>query len=284
MKVSRTSGLKFVAAVLVSALLSGGITAQTSATKGRPDRIRTVPGIRDISETSPFALDGNGPTFRIIPAANMSAQDRELLVRSQANLRSAAALQNIDFASGNWEHEQLACPSFPSHLLLRFERNDGGRDLSIFSAVIPRGPVGDLRVLPILRRSYSMSSPAPSNARTITMINRLLREEKSEGKPDWASLAACYAAFSDQEPELSSPTRAWGIAPQPTLRLEEGGRASIEIVTLGPIAHRWWLKFAPDGRLLAATSSVEPSIRVRPIPSGKNPVGRAVRQAPAGTQ
>lgn len=275
MKAPRISGFRFAVPVLLTGLLSGGLTAQTPAPAARPARIRTVPAVRDISASSPFALDGHGPAFRIVPAADMSAQDRELVARSQATLRSAAALQNIDFAGGDWQHVQLACPSFPNHLLLRFERNNGSHDLSIFSAAISGDRSGGVRVLPILRRSYSLFSPAPRNARTIAIFNRLLREEKTAAKPDWASLAACYAAFSDQEPELGSATPAWSIAPQPTLRLEEDGHASIEIVTLGSVAHRWTLKFAPSGRLLSATSVLEQLPRVHAIPAMKQTTPRA---------
>ena len=276
------SGIRFVLPLLLSAAIGAGGAAQTPASPTQPTPGRAIPATISLSKLSPFALDAHRHSFRVIPAAEMSPQDRELLASSQASLRRAAAHQGIAFDQGAWQHVQLACPSFPNHLLVRFERNSARGDTSIFSAAIPQGNSIPL-LLPILRRSYSMFSAAPRNARTIAIFNRLLHEEKTVAKPDWVSLAACYAAFSDQVPEIGVAGPIWQTAPEPILRLGQNGRSSIGIVTIEPDARRWELKFAPNGRLLAATCSTEESPRFHPIPAGQIPVGRAVPQPRTGT-
>lgn len=279
MKSLNKSGIRLLLPFFLSALMAGGATAQNPVPPARPAASRAVPPTIDLSNLSPFALSDRGPAFHIVPAAMMSLQDQELLATSQASLRRAASLQGVALDSGNWQHAQLACPSFPGHLLLRFERSKGSRDVSIVSVAIGRGNAGTLRVLPILRRSYAMFSPAPRNARTIAIFNRLLREEKTAAKPDWVSLAACYAAFSDQEPEIGASGPTWSLAPEPMLRLEPNGRASIQIVTLDPEARRWELLFGPNGALLTAKSSIEQPLRFHSIVTGQSHVGRAVPQA-----
>ncbi len=250
-----TSGMRshrvLVGALVSAVLTSGSLTAQSRVPAAQPLDSRPVPAGADLSNLSPFTLDnGNRPGFHLIPASAMSQQDRELLARSEPALHREAAFLDIDFNRGDLTQAQLACPSFPDHLLLRFELHNGKGDVSAFSASIPRDNGGTVRVLPVLRRGYTLFSPAPRNEQTIGIFNRLLREEKSATQPDWVSLATCYAAFASQDMELASAPPVWRTASDPLLQLDANGRASIHLVTLDPRPHSWEMDFAPNGRLL----------------------------------
>jgi hypothetical protein len=93
-------------------------------------------------------------------------------------------------------------PALPEHLFLRFTRNDGAGDVSLFSASIPRGE-GRVRIIPIQRRGYSLFSPAPINAMTISAFNHIRDEERSDQAPDWLGTGLCYAALAGAHPQAA---------------------------------------------------------------------------------
>lgn len=274
------AGIRFVLPLFLSVALGHSTVAQTGVPAATPLPTRPVPPSVDLDRLSPFALNG-GPGFRILAADKISEQDRELLAQSEASLRRAALLQNVGFDSGDWKHVQLDCPSFPNHLLVRFERANGSRDVSIFSVVIARGGAGTVRVLPILRRSYSTFWPASRNPLTIAIFNRLLREEKTAAKPGWVSLASCYAAFSGQAPEIGDAGVTWSVAPDPILHLYPDGGASIRMETTEPNAQAWVMEFARDGRLLSASSTAQETLHFQQLPDWPKPMERpAVQDSP----
>ena len=78
--------------------------------------------------------------------------------------------------------QKIACPRLTNHLFVQFTRNNGNGDVSIFSASIPRNGMGRIRIVPILKRSYSLFSPAPINSMTISAFNHIRSEEGANGK------------------------------------------------------------------------------------------------------
>gem|GEM_PF-5851590 len=96
---------------------------------------------------------------------------------------------------GGWGFEQAVCPVFPEHLILEYSRINGNGDVSLFSAVVPRGE-GHVRVIPVRRRSYSLFTPASSNALTLNDFNHMVKEGGNGINPDWLTLSLCYAALA----------------------------------------------------------------------------------------
>lgn len=220
-----------------------------------PERQVTVPPAKDPLATLPFALgNASGAGVRIFPAAEVTPSDKDLLARVEPTLQRRAREMGLGYATGTWSYVQLACPSFPDHLLLRFTQNNGKRDVSMFSVSIPRGSEGRLRVIPILRRSYELFSSVPDNPITVATFNRILDEEKSTDKPEWVNIAQCYAALAGVDPELQS------AAALATLDLTEDSAVSIQFVTARPRLRHWTMVFDRRGRLIEARSTLNPAI------------------------
>ncbi|MGA8042894.1 MAG: hypothetical protein WCA37_08840, partial [Terracidiphilus sp.] len=85
----------------------------------------------------------------------MNAKDRLLAANAESSIAERAARLGYDLASGRWTYEQIVCPALPNHLFLRYTKSVGAGDVTQFSASIPRGSEGRVRIIPILKRSYS---------------------------------------------------------------------------------------------------------------------------------
>ena len=135
----------------------------------------------------------------------MSRQDRDLAADAESAIGERAGFAGLEFNQGKWNYQQIVCPALPNHLFLQFTRNNGTGDVSVFSASIPRGGDGRVRIIPILRRGYSLFSPAPINALTISAFNHIRAEEHSDEPPDWLATGLCYAALAGAHPQVGPP-------------------------------------------------------------------------------
>ncbi len=200
-------------------------------------------------------------------ADQMRPEDRMLEARAEAAIAKQAAMSGMELAGGRWSYRQIVCPAFPGHLFLRFLRDGGEGDVSVFTASIPRADTGRVRVIPIQRRSYSLFSPAPENAGTIAAFNRIRAEEPGMQAAGWAGLGLCYAALAGANPELARPEQ-WSGDPRsyPAFSAEisypPGGGAILEFADLSarprPVA--WMLVFDAKGALIKAGRRPAPAI------------------------
>jgi hypothetical protein len=221
----------------------------------------------------------------------MTESDRLLLADAEASITEHAAFAGFDFDKTNWSYEQVVCPALPNHLFLQFMRNNGDRDVTVFSASIPRGGEGRVRIIPILKRGYSLWSPAPINSMTISAFNHIRAEEAgadetSKEDPEWLGNALCYAALAgahpqvraaDAEPSLHKPIPAVTAVMNVTLNAKSAEVIRFADTAALPRPMLWTMTFTRQGKLVKATHSPAPMTSVRPVPQAE-PV--ATGQAP----
>jgi len=150
---------------------------------------------------SPFPLEGTAGRvshleFRAPEA--MTAEDRAAADGAQAEIARRAELAGLHMNEmTGWGYEQAVCPVFPEHVILEYSRKDAPGDVTLFSAVVPRGGVGHVRVIPVRRRGYSLWTPADSNALTLNDFNHIETESGlSAATTDWLTLSLCYTALA----------------------------------------------------------------------------------------
>jgi len=192
----------------------------------------------------------------------MTEQDRNLAADAEGSIGEHAGYVGLEFNQGNWAYQQLVCPALPNHLFLRFTRNNGAGDVSLFSASIPRNGDGRVRIVPIQMRGYSLFSPAPVNALTISAFNHIRTEEHVDGAADWLGTALCYAALAGGKPEAWTPVdRPEGeafTAPMPSvLVIPIRGGAIIRFTDVSNMLRPrvWTMTFDGQGKLLKAAHS-----------------------------
>lgn len=186
----------------------------------------------------------------------MSAADRALQAGSQAVIAQRAALANFQLGEGRWSYRQIDCRAFPNHLFLRFTRDGGPGDRSVFSVSMPRNGRGRLLLIPVLRRGYSLFSPAPGSAGTIAAFNRIRREDGPDPKTGWLETALCYAALAGANPRVG-PLTGDAVVDEPSPPLAEmqvlldgGGIVRFTDEASLPRPLLWSLTFSPSGELL----------------------------------
>jgi hypothetical protein len=250
------------AALILAAIASAGVSrAQAGKEASTPQpahtRMATPPpmlfatGSGETAETT--ALD-----FR--SQNQMTQEDRDLAAGAESSIRARAGVAGLEFNQGKWSYEQVVCSALPNHLFLRFTRNRGAGDVSLFTASIPRGGAGQVRVIPIQRRGYSLFSPAPINALTIAAFNQIRAEEQPDKAPAWLATGLCYAALAGTNPQIGPP-EANGIppfsaAPPATLEILRSGGAVIRFTDVAaPRPMEWTMIFGSQGTLLKATHS-----------------------------
>src|ERR1019366_7634308 len=142
---------------------------------------------------------GRKQTLEFLTQDQMSEADRSLLLNAEGTIEERARFNDFAWNEGLWSLQQAVCPALPKHILVQFTRTGGKGDVSVFTAVIPRDPEGKIRLIPVERRGYSLWSPAPVNAITISIFNKIRAEEKS-APPDWLTLGLCYASMAGVRP------------------------------------------------------------------------------------
>jgi hypothetical protein len=262
--------------VFTAVAACASLTAQTvPETVGK--HVRIVPAPEPVPSGGPFALHNSSPdnalSIQIRSEAEMTAHDRDLTADAESSIQERAGFENLGFDEGPWKYRQLVCPALPNHLFLRFSRNDGARDMSMFSVAIPRGGEGRVRIIPIVRKGYSLFSPAPIGALTIAAFNRIRREENTDAPADWLGTGLCYAALAGANPqagqlELGAPESGGMSMPltmPPTLVVTNDGGAVVRFADVSTASHpmEWNMMFDRKGRLLKATHSPAYVIRYR---------------------
>jgi hypothetical protein len=209
---------------------------------------------------APFPLDKEEPlaatdvAFR--SAGQMTAADRQLEASSESAIARHAALEDFSLDEGHWSWQQIACRALPNHLFLRFTRDNGAGDRSMFSISIPRDGNGHLRIIPVLRRGFSLYSPAPSNNGTVAAFNQIRREDEADSNAGWLETGLCYAALAGANPSVGSLTGNHELdSPAPPLAemlvlLNGGAIVKFTDQDARPHPMLWSMTFSPKGTLL----------------------------------
>ncbi len=224
----------------------------------------------------PFAVTQPTPApeyaLRFIHADRMSREDQLIASNAESSIAEHAALNGFDLSDGEWKYEQIDCSAFPGHLFLRYTRNNGASDLTVFSASIPRGQDGRVRIIPIQKRSYSLFAPAPINALTISAFNHIRAEEGENRAFNWIGNGICYAALAGANPQLPGADQPQAGEPFPAmdavLQTAVQGGAVIRFVDTAatPRPMEWSMTFNQKGKLVKATHTQAAMITPHAVP------------------
>lgn len=231
-------------------------------------KVSVVKPAQDTLSDPRLAQEGKLPQGVVVrPADAMKQEDKDLAASAAPAIRERAGLDDLGFTEGDWQQSQLDCPAFPQHLLLRFTLNRGAGDVSMFSASIPRGKEGRVRVIPILRRGYMLISPAPVNKLTISAFNQIRVEEHQRANADWSAVSLCYAALSSVR--WSQPHDEVTVAPagSNTLELQPDGGVSVALELAAPSPGRWLVTYDRRGQLKGAEYTPFGDEMWRPLPA-----------------
>ncbi|MDE3163541.1 MAG: hypothetical protein KGL64_09805 [Acidobacteriota bacterium] len=251
------------------------LTAQTATPK-----VRAVPGAM---AAKPFSIESPDDTsmprkasdaaVRFLPAERMAAGDKLLEADAEASIAEHAARLGYDLSAKDWSYQQIVCPAFPGHLFLQYMRRVSARDVTEFSASIPRGGEGRVRIIPILKRSYSLFAPAPVNAITVAAFNHIRAEEASQATARWLGNALCYAALAGAHPMVSGANGEQGVDsshPALTAQLDvpAHGGEQIEFFDDASATHpmQWTLIFNRKGQVVKATRKRADAMESKPVP------------------
>jgi hypothetical protein len=251
--------------------------AQTVAPQGL--KIKNVPSK---IPPMPFPPGSEAPgrvhKIQFLSADQMSEQDKLLEADAESSIQERTTWAAMDFSEGKWSYRQLVCPALPNHLFLQFTRNNGTGDVSVFSASIPRHNIdGRVRIVPIQRRGYSLFSPAPINALTISAFNHIRAEERSgqehAGKaPDWLTTGLCYAALAGAHPEAvllpeKVSDQKFPAAETALMQIPLSGGAVIRFTDVAASPHpmEWTMTFDGKGKLLKASHTAAPLVTAKAV-------------------
>jgi len=211
-----------------------------------------------------FSDDANTQRLRAIEfrsADQMTAADRLQAANAESSIGEHARYADLDFNQGQWTYQQVVCPALPNHLFLKFLHNNGAGDVSMFTASVPRGDDGRVRIIPIQRRGYSLFSPAPINALTVSAFNHIRAEENPGQDPakalDWIGTALCYAALAGGHPQpaqvVDNPaSEKYPVANVALLEVGTDGGAVLSFTDMStsPRPTRWSMTFDRKGKLV----------------------------------
>lgn len=214
-------------------------------------------------------------TVEFRSADQLTQQDRLLLADAESSIAEHAGFVGLEFEQRDWNYRQIICPTFPNHLFLRYTRNNGTGDMSVFSAAIPRNGQGRVRIVPILKRGYSLFSPAPMNALTISAFNHIRAEDPDGANSDWLGNALCYAALAGSQPQILPPDAAPAIhKPIPALtaamdvEVQAHGEEVVRFDDAAAHPHpmEWTMTFAHNGKLIKAAHRPASMLTAQPAP------------------
>jgi len=236
--------------------MHGQATSQTAAPEKQvPTPVRLKPYFSDsVDPARPHSVE-----FRTID--QMTAKDRQLAANAEGSIGEDVKFSGLEFNQGAWSYEQVVCPALPNHIFLRFLRNNGTGDVSMFTASIPRGEEGRVRIIPIQLRGYSLFSPAPINALTISAFNHIRAEENPDSDPnsapDWLGTALCYEALAGGHPQAATVSEnpaaeKFPVASEALLSVGNNGGAELSFTDMStqPRPTRWSMTFDRKGRLI----------------------------------
>jgi hypothetical protein len=213
-------------------------------------KVQTLKPVRQEPLEPRLDSDGQLPMQVLVhPANSMNPANKELAAGAAAAVRQRAGFLDLGFEEGDWQESQLECPAFPRHMFLRFTRRREAGDISMFAASIPRGKEGRVRVIPILRRGYSLISPAPVSRATIAAFNQIRAEEHIGDKADWSAVSLCYAALTSER--WTEPQGEIALTPvgSRTLQLGDKGELTVAVEVGAPAQGRWAVTYDRKGQL-----------------------------------
>ncbi|MGA2349947.1 MAG: hypothetical protein ABSF70_05880 [Terracidiphilus sp.] len=261
----------FPALLAVTAIALVCVPFWSKAQEAQTDQDVSTPQPRHIRKADkrpmPFPpgdeTSGPAPALEFRSYDQMTSLDRDLAANAESSIEERAGFEGLEFNQGKWSYRQVVCAALPNHLFLQFTRNNGTGDVSVFSASIPRTGDGRVRIIPVLRRGYSLFSPAPVNARTISAFNHIRDEEHIEATPQWLATGLCYAALAGAHPQIGPPEetdlRKLPSAPTGTEVIPLNGGAVIQFTDVAlPKPTLWTMTFNGKGKLLKATHSRAP--------------------------
>lgn len=223
-------------------------------------------------------LDSQPVTFRT--PEQMTERDRNLEANAASSIARYADRAGLEFNQGKWSYGQIVCPAFPQHLFLRYTRNQGKGDVSVFTASIPRDGEGRVRIIPIERRSYSLFSPASENALTIDAFHHIRGEEPEASPTPWVGMGLCYAALAGASLPLNptaqpgeEDTQGGSQNVSSILNLEEDGGAVLRFTHMRTATDptEWALTFDRKGNLVKSSmKSAGYDLRVVPSSEAKS--------------
>lgn len=273
--------LALVLAATSVAMVCGSLNAkagQDSAAQGSSGAHYKVRQVPEPAPPKPFPPGSETPGH-IAPVAIRSMEqipehDRELEADAESSIAEHAVFFGIDFNQGKWSYQELVCPALPNHIFLRFTRDSGAGDVSLFTASIPREGDGRVRIIPIRMRGYSLFSPAPINALTISAFNHIRAEENPEKVPDWLGTGLCYAALAgghaqavDLTPGPESQKFPAAIPAMVQIQVQGGAIVEFTDAAASPKLMQWTMTFDGKGRLLKATHYPVGLLRINPVPA-----------------
>jgi hypothetical protein len=263
--------LPIVLAVASLAVACPAVQAQSPATTST--MYLKIKPLRQTQPPMPFPPNSETPgrvkTIEFRTPEQMTQKDRDLEADGEAAIRERAGFEGLEFNDGKWSYKQIVCPALPNHLFLEFTRNNGDRDVSLFSASIPRvGSDGRVRIIPILRRGYSLFSPAPINALTISAFNHIRAEEHPDKAPDWLTTGLCYAALAGAHPVAAllaenTADQKFPAAMPAVMEIPNQGGAVIRFADTAARPHpmEWTMTFDGKGKLLKAAHAPADMVR-----------------------
>ena len=280
-------GSPFLVLTTVALLGLPILAAQDTTAPPASAKVRIVPPLKD---PQPFSPDSKvrlpSMAIEFLPADQMAEKDRLLAADAESSIAEHAGINGFDLQDGKWAYEQIVCPALPGHLFLQYRRNNGVGDVTVFSASVPRGGDGRVRIVPILKRGYSLFSPAPINALTISAFNHIRAEEPETANRSWLGNGLCYAALAgahpevpgaDEEPELHKPVP--DVTAFLSVRTDDGEVIHFSDKAAKPKPMLWTMTFTRKGRLVKATHSPAGMLSEKPVPAATAAIEKPVPQS-----
>jgi hypothetical protein len=289
--------IRIVLAVAFAAVVCAPIAAQTEtggAASAANLKIKQVPGFvphKPFSPDSEAAAAEAPIEYRL--ANQMTEKDSLLAADAESSISEHAGRVGLEFNQGKWSYQQVVCPALKDHIFLRFMRNNGTGDVSVFSASIPRNGEGRVRIIPIQMRGYSLFSPAPINALTISAFNHIRAEEDPGEAPDWLGTGLCYAALAGGHPVEAKLTEdaderkfPAAIPAELAITNHRGEVVSFMDVGASPKLMEWTMTFNAKGKLLKAAHSPVGLLKQDAVPPAEevkgSPVPPTIVELPGG--
>jgi hypothetical protein len=292
------ASLRFPSSLWITALLAAGIlpAAAQDAVKqvpaGQSDvKVHPVPPAGELRSTAvpwravavPSETPADKEPVRFRAEEQMTAADRALLASQGHAIATAAEFHSIDPATGAWTRSQIECPALPGHLFVRYSRNQGPGDVTVFTAAIARGGEAKVHVIPVLRRSYATLFESPGNVAALGIFNRVLREEGSAGPRSWYGLGLCYVALAGAGPGPAQADAATRTLDAEAILSVVDGKTVLHVADSNVLTRtaEWTLVFDRNGMLLEAGRSRNDGVDAHAVPRGGALVSHAVPKGEA---
>jgi hypothetical protein len=263
-------------AVASIAALCAPLAAQTDADEDLSATGLKVKQVPEAVTPRPYSADSEIATS-VAPIEyrtfdRMTEKDRLQAADAEASIGEHVHYVGLEFNQGKWSYQQVVCPVFGNHIFLRFTRNNGIGDVSMFTASVPTNGEGRVRIIPIQMRGYSLWSPAPINALTISAFNHI-RAEESVQTPDWLETGLCYAALAGGHPVAAKLTEDSNSLKFPvampaelTIPVHDGEEVSFSDVSASPKLMEWTMIFNRKGKLMRAKHTPVGLLKVGAVP------------------